>query len=51
MHKKLDSVPTESPSYFSYLGEGVNRLAIQSPGLDILSRGEHLDKSEGAVPE
>jgi len=51
MHKKLGSVSTESPSHFSYLGEAVNRLVTQSPGQDILSRVEHLDKKRGAVPE
>ena len=51
MHKDADSAYTESPSYFSYLGETkLDRLG--SPRVKTsCSWGKQLSKVRGAVPE
>ena len=41
MHEDADLISTESPNYFSYLGEKLlNRLSGQSPGKTSSSRGK-----------
>ena len=51
MHKKLDSVSTESPSYFSYLGEDVKQTSYPVPGSRHLVPGDTLDKKRRDSPQ